>query len=307
MDLREQEYVVAMARHGSVSKAAQELFVSQPTLSIFLNRLEERLGIRLFERIGKRLVPTYAGELYIKSAREMLVLQNQFQGALGDLIKGYTGRLRLGLHLRRSSFLLPRVLTEFSRLHPNVEVVLKEDISKVIEEELLDGELDLILTNRFFSREKLEIQTVYNDYLILVVPADHPVCGKGIRLPGHAYPWLDLKLVAGERFILQNPAQSVRTFTDAALAYAGVKPERTFMIENMETAAQMAAEGFGVAFNYESYIRHYQYPKPIRIFEVGFSNFSIPISMAYRKGGYLPAFAADLIELVKEEFNGSRH
>ncbi len=306
MDLREQEYVVAMARHGSVSKAAQELFVSQPTLSIFLNRLEERMGIRLFERIGKRLVPTYAGELYIKSAKEMLVLQNQFQGALGDLIKGYTGRLRLGLHLRRSSFLLPRVLTDFARLHPNVEVVLKEDISRVIEELLLDGDLDLILTNRFTNRDKLEVQTIYNDYLIMAVSADHPACAQGVALPGHTYPWLDLKLVADERFILQHPTQSVRTFTDAALAYAGVKPEHIFIIENMETAAQMAAEGFGIAFNYESYIRHYQYSKPIRIFEVGFSNFSIPISMAYRKGGYLPAFAADLIELVRTEFNEGR-
>ena len=58
MDLREQEYVVALAKHQSITRAAEELYISQPTLSIFLNRLEERMGVPLFDRVGKRLVPT---------------------------------------------------------------------------------------------------------------------------------------------------------------------------------------------------------------------------------------------------------
>lgn len=303
MDLREQEYVVALARHGSIGKAAQELFVSQPTLSIFLNRLEERLGIRLFERIGKRLTLTYAGELYVKSAREMLILQNQFQGVLGDLISGCTGRLRLGLHLRRSSFLLPCILSEFSSRYPGVEVLLKEDISSVIEKMLLEGELDLILTNRFFNKDKLDIVPVYEDRLIMSIRADHPLCSHAKHHPGHTYPWLDLKLLEKETFILQSPEQSIRIFTNAALSFASVIPQNTFVIENMETAAQMAAEGYGVAFNYESYIRQFHYAKPIKVFEVGFSNFIIPVSLAYRKGSFLPSYTSDFIGLVKEYFN----
>ena len=88
MDLREQEYVVALAKHKSITKAAEELFITQPTLSIFISRLEERMGIRLFERIGKRFIPTYAGESYLKNARQMLVLENQFHAELSDLIAG---------------------------------------------------------------------------------------------------------------------------------------------------------------------------------------------------------------------------
>ena len=104
MDLREQEYVVALARHQSITKAAEELYISQPTLSIFLNRLEERMGVPLFDRVGKRLVPTCAGALYVRSAREMLAIQNEFRGELNDMIQGSAGRLRLGLHLRRSRY-----------------------------------------------------------------------------------------------------------------------------------------------------------------------------------------------------------
>ena len=118
MDLREQEYVVALARHQSITKAAEELYISQPTLSIFLNRLEERMGVPLFDRVGKRLVPTCAGALYVRSAREMLAIQNEFRGELNDMIQGSAGRLRLGLHLRRGRYLLPKVLTEFERSYP---------------------------------------------------------------------------------------------------------------------------------------------------------------------------------------------
>lgn len=304
MDLREQEYVVALAKHGSVTQAAMELYVSQPTLSIFLNRLEERMGVPLFDRVGKRLVPTCAGELYIKNARQMLAIQNQFQGELNDLLQGDRGRLRLGLHLRRSSYLLPGVLTKFAQEYPNIEVTVSEVNSREMEQLLLDGDLDLILTNRFFQKEKLEILPVYNDFLLMSIRPDHPACAFAKSLPGHEYPWLDLNLVRDERFILQSPEQSVRTFTDAALAYAGVTPKKTLILENMETAAQLAAEGYGVAFNYGSYMRYFHYVKPVRCFKVGFANFTVPISVAHRKGGYLTVYMNRLIELIREGFNG---
>lgn len=303
MDLKEQEYVMAIAKHRSITKAADELFITQPTLSIFINRLEARMGIRLFDRIGKQFIPTYAGELYIKKARELLVIQNEFKAELSDLISGYTGRLRFGLHSRRSTHLLPGVLKEFHNSYPQIEVLLTEDSSKIMEEKLLAGDLDLILTNRFFDKEKLEVIPVYDDRLIMSIRPDHPACKKAKVLPGHPYPWLDLKHVAEERFILQAPAQSIRTFTEAALAYAGLTPIHTFVIENMETATQMAAEGYGVAFNYESYIRYFHYSKPVSCFEVGLPTFCFPISIAYRKGSYLPAYASDFIRLVQEQFH----
>lgn len=304
MDLKEQEYVVALARHGSITKAAEELFITQPTLSIFISRLETRMGIRLFDRVGKKFIPTYAGEIYLKRARELLVIQKEFEDELSDLISGCTGRLRLGIHSRRSTYLLPGVLKEFHDRYPQIEVILTETGSKDMEEKLLAGELDLIITNRFFNKDSLDIIPVYDDRLILSIAQDHPACKRAIAIPGHSYLWLDLKHVLDERFILQTPAQSIRTFTDAALSYAGVVPRRTFVIENMETASQMAAEGYGVAFNYESYIKYFHYHKPIACFLVGFADFCFPISIACRKGAYLPAHVSEFAELVKKQFNG---
>lgn len=303
MDLREQEYVVTLAKHGSITKAADELFITQPTLSIFISRLEERMGVRLFDRVGKRFIPTYAGEIYLKKARQMLVLEHQFHAQLSDLIAGYTGRLRLGIHSRRSTYLLPTVLTEFHSRYPQIEVILTENNSKVMEDMVLSGDLDLVITNRFFDKDKLEIVPIYQDRLILSVPADHPACQTAKEIQGHVFPWIDVTLLKEERFILQAPAQSIRSFTDSALSQAGVIPKKTFIIENMETAAQMTAEGYGVSFNYESYIKYFHYDKPIASFEFSSSDFSFPIAVVYRKGSYLSAYFTDFIALVKEQIN----
>lgn len=303
MDLREQEYVVTLAKHGSITKAADELFITQPTLSIFISRLEERMGVRLFDRIGKRFIPTFAGEIYLKNARQMLVLEHQFHAELSDLIAGYTGRLRLGIHSRRSTYLLPTVITEFHQRYPQIEVLLTETSSKIMEDMVLSGDLDLVITNRFFDREKLEIIPIYQDCLVMSLPYGHPACEKAKKIQGHDYPWMDAKLLEEERFILQNPAQSIRAFTDAALLQAGVVPKRTFIIENMETAAQMTAEGYGVSFNYKSYIKYFRYDKPIASFELGSPEVSFPIAVVYRKGSYLPAYFTDFISLVEEQMN----
>ena len=195
------------------------------------------------------------------------------------------------------------MLTEFERSYPQVEVTVAETSSRDMEQRLLDGDLDLILTNRFFQRDKLDVIPIYNDHLVAAIPPEHPACAQARELPGHRYLWLDLKLLAEERFILQAPEQSVRIFTDAAFTYAGIKPRRCFIIENMETAVQMAAEGYGVAFNYESYVRYFDYEKPVRFFLVGFADFTVPISVAFRKGGYLPEFIQTFIRLLETHFN----
>ena len=139
MDLREQEYVTVLAKHGNITKAAEELYVSQPTLSIFLKRLEERMGIKLFQYIGKKMVLTQAGELYVKRAKELLIIQNQFLGELSDLVAGYTGRIRIGTHIRRTSFFIPELLVKFEKSYPNIEIICSEISSEEMEKMLLEG------------------------------------------------------------------------------------------------------------------------------------------------------------------------
>lgn len=303
MDLKEQEYVTALAKYGSITKAADSLYITQPTLSIFLNRLENRLGIRLFEKIGKKLVLTTAGELYVRRAKELLFIQDQFRSELSDLVSGVHGRLRFGIHSRRSSYLLGQVLSKFRKEFPNIEIELCETSSPELERLLLEGSLDLILSNRFFETDQLTLFPIYQDTLVVALAADHPACQKAVTLPGHLRPWLDLKEIKDEFFILQYPHQATRVFTDRAFQYCGVTPVHSLMIQNMETAAQMAAEGVGAAFSMDSYARYFSYEKKVSFFETGDPDFSVQISVACRQDAHLPRYMELFIRLIRDNFN----
>lgn len=103
MNLREQLYVCTLAETGSLTQAARQLFISQPALSLFISNLENTLGIRLFDRIGKQFVLTYAGELYVARARQMLELKDSFDMELSEVINGQNERLRVGMQEDRKS------------------------------------------------------------------------------------------------------------------------------------------------------------------------------------------------------------
>lgn len=301
MNLREQEYVLAIANYQSLKGAAEFLSVSPPTLSVFLSTLEHSLGVPLFNRFGKKFVPTEVGEIYIRYAREMCFLNRQWEARLDSMKHGERGALRLGLHPRRTIDLLPAALREVTLLHPGIDVKLYEGSSEKLFHLLLEGEVDLIVNNQSHPSPVLEFIPFYRDRLVAVLSPSHPLAHKGISLPNSTLPWLDLALLAGETFILQLPEQSIRVYTDQALDYAGVHPLHHYTVENLESAAQMAAEGLGVAFNFLGYIQHFSYHKPVRYFLIGDPNAFIDYSIVRRKDAYLAPYVSDFIEILQKQ------
>lgn len=301
MNLREQEYVLAIAKYQSLKGAAEFLSVSPPTLSVFLSSLEQNLGVPLFNRFGKKFVPTEVGAAYIRYAQEMCFLNRQWEAQLSNLKHGEHGGLRLGLHPRRTTYLLPAALRELTILHPDLNVKLYEGSSEELFHLLLDGEVDLIVNNQRHPSPVLEFLPFYRDRLVAVLSPLHPLASQAVSLPGCSLPWIDLSLFAGETFILQLPDQSSRLYTDQALAYAGIHPNRCYLIENLEAAAQMAAEGLGIAFNFLGYIQHFSYPKPVSFFLVGDPDIFIDYYIIHRKDAYLAPQVSDFITILKKQ------
>lgn len=303
MDLREQSYILALAKHGSIKNAAEELHISSPTLSIFLSNLEDNIGIRLFDRLGKRFVPTEAGTLYIKTAREMMNLRNCYEAELSDLKNGTTGTISFGIQPRRTLYLLSAVLSEFCAMYPNVQINTCEEVSSVAFSLLIRGELDFIINNRINDNPALTYSPFYQDRIVMVAAADHPLLSNCVSLPGKETPWIDLALFQNERFILTHTDQSSRTYADKALAYSHITPRKSFLISNLETAAQLAAEGLGIAFNFESYIRNFTYAKPVRYFYVGDMEETTNYYIVCRKDKYLPNYVLSFISLLRDNIS----
>lgn len=300
MELREQAYVTTIARHGSLKQAAAELHISPPTLSIFLSNLEKELGLQLFDRLGKRFVPTEAGRIYLENAREMLRFQERCRAQLGDLRQGSTGSVRFGIHPRRTLYLLAQTLKNYEPFHPGIQVTACEQSSDEMFRLLAMGELDFIVNNQYDPDPALIYEPFYSDRLVMVVRADHPLAADIPAPEDGGTAWVDLKRFEREPFILQKSHQSSRIYTDRAMDYAGISPQSRYVLENLESAAQLAAEGLGIAFNFESYIRHFHYHKPVRWFYVGDRETVINYSIIYRRDKYMPTYVKDLIAALQE-------
>ena len=201
MDLKEQEYILTIAKYQNITKAAEKLYVSQPTLSIFLKNLEEKLGMKLFQYIDKKMIPTLVGELYIKKAKELIFIQKQFYHELSDLISGCTGHIKIGMHVRKTLYFIPKLLTDFEKKHPNIEITLIEASSSELETLLLEGEVDFILTNKIIHLcDNIEIIPIYTDKLLIGISPEK--LDKNLNNENFT-----LELLKNNRLILQTPSK----------------------------------------------------------------------------------------------------
>lgn len=306
MNIREQEYVLAIAKHCNIKNAAEELNISSPGLSIFLSSLEKNLGVPLFHRIGKKFLPTDAGYLYIDYAKQMAKFKKEFNETLSDIKHGTAGTIHIGLHPRRTTFMLAKALKLLYSDYPYVRVTITEETSVQLFDLVEEGDLDFIIVNRKHASPALSYELLYGDRLVCVLPPSHPAVEKGKKLPGERLEWLDLKLLEGERFILQSPPQSSRMFTDMALDYAGIKPDDAIIVRNLESASQIAAEGLGVAFNFRSYTRNFTYPKPVKYFLVGDPKLYVNYWIVKRKDKYMPKYAKAFVGALKASLSEER-
>lgn len=300
MDLKEQRYVVVLAECESITRAAAQLNISQPALSIYIGNLENLLGVKLFNRIGKRFVLTYAGELYVENAKQILLLGSNFDAKLSEITRGYKGRLRIGVPIRRSPYIIPKLLTRFNEYYPNIEVVIHEGNTANLEDLLLKNELDLLLCNRTTNKSDMEYISIYDDKLLLAVSSVHPLSNSGMELEGYKYPWINLKKFNDDLFILQHSGQSIRFFVDKMLEEVNIKPKKTIKIRNIETSTQLAAIGYGVSFILESYAKHFHYENPPIFFMVGDQKTTVDFVVAYKKGIYLPSYTMKFIDILKQ-------
>ncbi len=294
------QYVLTIANYGNLTKAAKALFLSQPALSIQLKNLEASLGIQLFERKGRRMILTYAGEEFVKSAREITMKCFELEDRMIDMGKNVAVKLKIGYMVRQMETLFPSVMTEFNSLYPQSVVYAVDGHLSDLEEKLLSGDIDMFFGYNSISNTRLTYETIYEDCLVAILPKSHPAVLNAKRLERCIYPWLDLSYVSKERFILQHSNQSIRQLEEDALLYADVLPELTYKISSIDAGVRLAEKGYGIAFTLNSYLSTIELSPDSVVLQVGDPTLRIPFSAAYRKGDEQRRELADWIRLTGE-------
>ena len=300
MDFREINYVVTIAKCKNLSKAAKELYVTQPTLSKFVQNLEKELGQPLFQRRGNYFDLTYAGERYVEKAKAILAIKKEIDEELMDIVKRDVGELRIAFPIMRGNYMLPCTLPVFQKKYPNVNVYVQEANSDHLESMLLDGEIDIAFFTLPIQDSNLDYDVISHEEVVLVMSKENPLSQLGCERKECDFPWVDIKEFVNERFILQRPVQRTRIITDKLFKKAGISIKPTLEIRNILASVKLASEGFGVTLVGETHLRHVSLEKPIAVFSVGEPRTTTYFVAAYRKGVYLPNYAKDFIKIVKE-------
>lgn len=251
MDIKELEYVVTIADAGSISRAAERLFMAQSSLSQFLSKYEAELGARLFYRRGGGVSPTPAGAVFLPKARDMLRQYQQVKAELKEADFARGGVIQFGISSFRGAALIPPVLKRFRAEYPLVDVIIHEHNSNILTRKTAAGELDLALVALPPGEKPPFSETVLKDEVVLVVNRTHPMM-EYVHFDYPHKPWADLADAGRFEFLLSNPSTVLGGIAQAEFEACGVEPLAKNRDLTAAFARDMACQGLGLAFTYAS-------------------------------------------------------
>jgi DNA-binding transcriptional LysR family regulator len=237
--LRQLQYFVAVAEHGTISHAAQALSISQSAVTEAVKDLEADLGVRLFDRHARGLAITQRGHAFLRHATSILADVQGARRALADTRETVTGRLQLGVTALMAGYVMSDLLSKYRRANPAVTVTAIEDNGEYLEHLLIGGELDVAVMVTPPGRMQPALQTEILDVspIRLWLPAGH-------RLG--AQDSIALADLAGEPLIMLNIDEMEEAAT-GLLSALGQKPEVAFRTRSVEAVRSLVATGAGVA------------------------------------------------------------
>ena len=236
--LRQLQVFETIVRLGSFTRAAEELFLTQPTVSMQIKKLTDVIGLPLFEHIGRNVEPTEAGMELYEAIRDMFSTLSNLEMKISDLKGMKRGRLRLGV-ITTAKYFAPEVLGQFSKLYPGIEVALKVSNRDSIIERMRNNEDDLYIMGQAPSDEmEVEAFPIAPNPLVVMAPRNHPLVGKK-NIP--------LKRIAEEPFILREPGSGIRDATLRVFDAMGLRPNVRMELGSNEAIKHAIVGGLGIS------------------------------------------------------------
>lgn len=254
----EMKYIYTVYQKGSFAKAAESLYLTQPALSISVQKAEARIGMPIFDRNQKPLRLTAAGEIYIEKIEEILQIEKELQTRIQDLSDLTTGNIRIGATSYFFSYILPPVLLEYQKRYPGVQLDVVEYGAYELKKMLLKKEIDLTFVSRPTKEPNFKNKFIFQDELVLAVPASFPVnqsltsyamTSKEFLHPSHLfYPAVDMRAFADTPFVLLKSSYDLRHRADLFFKAAGISPDIRMEASQMATLYALSEAGIGATF-----------------------------------------------------------
>lgn len=288
MDLRDLEIFLAVARHLNFTRAGEQMHLSQPSVSVRIRLLQEELGVKLFEQVGKKISLTEAGVVLEPNARRIVAAFEDTQLAIQELKGLERGSLRIGASTTPGIYLVPRLVAEFKRQHPKVEIYVAIKDTRRVEDLLLKNEFDFGFVGGHLIGHEIEVIPWRTDELALVVPVNHPFAKKKRIRPS------DLQ---GERFIVREQGSATQALVDASLREWDLQLNAVMETDNPGAVKQAVQAGLGIAFISKFAIETEVRNKILATVKVEGLKARRELKIAHRKGKHLSRAARAFIKM----------
>lgn len=300
MNQKDLIYIKTIVDEGGISQAAKKLFVSQPSLSQSVKRIEESLGVPLFKRTPKGLVLTPEGVEYYNMAGKVLKIYDSFEDELKNMEELKTGTVFVGATQHRGIIALPKFLAEFHAKYPGIRVEIMEAGTQELENAVLCGKVDFALLGmpkQAIGSSQLKYQKLSKETFLILLPQGHSAGKYAEHRKDYTYPVLDPKWLVDENFLLPEPSMRLYENITSVLRKAGIEaPKSSYSSIYMESFPYLTAMGEGVSIVSSRVIRMHR--------DFGVDIYEIPevydafweSSLVLLKDGYLSRAARQFIK-----------
>ncbi len=292
----------------SFSKAAQKLYMPQPSLSVIVKKLEEEIGMPLFDRTTKPIRLTDAGREYLRTAKEIDLSEKAFENYIDSINQLQNGYLRIGTNQLLSDLVMPAFLSSFMHEYPGIRIEQLNSDSTTLGSMLMDGRLDLVIDNHPLDRTIFDQRELFIENIVLAVPdiyapdnREGRMTAEEVLSPVYAEkPPVDLHEFRDIPFILLTKGNETRQLTDTLCHHAGFSPNILLEVDRLTTVYRYTSIGAGISFISDTLLRYID-TKPA---DVGYyrsmSKYSTrPVYISVKQSRYY----SRAMELIHRELN----
>lgn len=285
MDLRHLEYFQMAAKTNNITRAAEQLHVSQSTVTLAIQKLEDELGVLLFDRSQKQLALTAEGKVFVQKVSDALNLLQDAVAEMNNYRLLKKGTLKVGVPPMIGSYLFPEILAGFKKSYPSLQLIIVEESSFVVRQLLEKGELDLGIVNLYEPSQLLETSVIAKAQIFACLPLSH-ACAH--------YSTISLEDVKDEPFILfKEGAYNRKIILEECKKYSFV-PNIILSSDQIETMKGLVEKGVGICFLIEEIARKGSNYKPIPLSNPLYLDFGL----AWKKEKYLSLAAQAFIDFI---------
>ncbi|MDD6827135.1 MAG: LysR family transcriptional regulator [Oscillospiraceae bacterium] len=306
------EYVLTVAEERSFSKAAKKLFVTQPSLSKFIINLEASLGVTLFDRSSSPITVTEAGRIFMETANRMKELEEDMTLKMNDLAGLKNGTLKLGTTPFYAANMLLKTVLQFHSKYPDIQITICEDTYPNLEEEILKGELDLMIGSVATDEELFNIEELCTEKLYLAVPR---LCDINKKCTAFALEsedirtnseklftgeYVDLALFRNENFIVRSSRETGYNVLKKICKKSGFNPYTVLESNNLDTIFSFVRSNLGVALIPDTFIKFSDVTDHPVYYAIDSPEIEKYIKLVYKKNKYLSRSAIEFGNTLRE-------